>query len=165
MHIDIEVNGGVVRGETEGDLAVFRGIPYAALPVRFGAPQPVAAWGGVREALRFGPPPPQSGAFGADALVDGGDDWLTVNVWSPDLRGRLPVMVWIQGGAYMFGTSGLAEYDGSNLARGGVVVVTFNYRVGLEGFGYVDGNARQPRPAGPGRGARVGAGQHRRVRR
>ena len=139
MHIDIEVNGGVVRGESEGDLAVFRGIPYAALPVRFGAPQPVAAWGGVREALRFGPPPPQSGAFGADALVDGGDDWLTVNVWSPDLRGRFPVMVWIQGGAYTFGISGLAEYDGSNLARCEVVVVTFNYRVGLEGFGYIEG--------------------------
>jgi para-nitrobenzyl esterase len=69
---------------------------------------------------------------------DDGDDWLSVNVWSPDLTGDLPVMVWIQGGAYMFGMSGLPEYDGSNLARD-VVVVTFNYRVGLEGFGHVDG--------------------------
>ena len=74
-----------------------------------------------------------------DALAEGGDDWLTVNVWSPDLSGGLPVMVWIQGGAYTFGLSGLPEYDGSNLANGGVVVVTFNYRVGLEGFGYVEG--------------------------
>ncbi len=74
-----------------------------------------------------------------DTLAVDGDDWLTVNVWSPDPSGGLPVMVWIQGGAYTFGMSGLPEYDGSNLAHGGVVVVTFNYRVGLEGFGYVDG--------------------------
>ena len=139
MRIDIEVTGGVVRGGSEGDLAVFRGIPYASLPVRFGAPQPVAAWDGVREAVRFGPPPPQSGVFGTDALGEEGEDWLTVNVWSSDLGGRLPVMVWIQGGAYMFGMSGLPEYDGVNLAHGEVVVVTFNYRVGLEGFGYIEG--------------------------
>ena len=119
---------------------MFRGIPYAALSVRFGAPQPVQPWSGLREATRFGPPPPQSGAFGMDALAQDGDDWLTVNIWSPDMHGGLPVMVWIQGGGYMFGMSGLPEYDGSTLARdGGVVVVTFNYRVGLEGFGYIAG--------------------------
>ncbi len=139
MHIDVEVEGGVVRGAVESDLAVFRGIPYAAHPVRFGAPEPAAAWVGVREATTFGPPPPQSGAFGMDTLADEGDEWLSVNVWSPDLSGRSAVMVWIQGGAYAFGMSGLPEYDGSNLAHGGVVVVTFNYRVGLEGFGYVAG--------------------------
>lgn len=138
MPLDITVTGGVVRGATEGDLSVFRGIPYAAPPARFGAPQPVRDWQGVRDATRFGPPPPQSGALGTPTPGEGGDDWLTVNVWSPDLGGELPVMVWIQGGAYLLGTSGLAEYDGSTLARGGVVVVTFNYRVGLEGFGHVD---------------------------
>ncbi len=139
VHIDIRVTGGIVRGEAEADLAVFRGIPYADTPVRLGAPQPVRAWHGVREATTFGPPPPQSGVFGMDAVGEEGDDWLTLNVWSPDLNGGLPVMVWIQGGAYAFGTSGLPEYDGSNLAHGGVVLVTFNYRVGLEGFGYVAG--------------------------
>ena len=141
MHSDIEVTGGIVRGKTEGELTVFRGIPYASLPVRFGAPQPVVRWRGVREATRFGPPPPQSGAFGMDAADEGarGDEWLTANVWSRDVAGRLPVMVWIQGGAYTFGMSGLPEYDGSTLARDGVVVVTFNYRVGLEGFGHVGG--------------------------
>ncbi len=141
MYIDIKVAGGVVRGGTEADLVVFRGIPFAAPPARFGAPQPVQAWDGVREATSFGPPPPQSGFFGTDALAQEGDDWLTVNVWSPDVGAGLPVMVWIQGGAYAFGMSGLPEYDGSNLARDGVVVVTFNYRVGLEGFGYVPGTA------------------------
>ncbi|MEP7161711.1 MAG: carboxylesterase family protein, partial [Dermatophilaceae bacterium] len=137
--IVVKVSGGVVRGGTEADLVVFRGIPYAAPPARFGAPQPVRPWDGVREATRFGPPPPQPGAFGMNGLGEAGDDWLTVNVWSPDLGGGLPVMVWIQGGAYTFGMSGLPEYDGGNLARGGVVVVTFNYRVGLEGFGHVQG--------------------------
>jgi para-nitrobenzyl esterase len=139
VHIDVKVTGGVVRGAAEANLAVFRGMPYAAPPVPFHAPQPVPAWDGVRPATTFGPPPPQSGFFGMDALGMQGDDWLTVNVWSPDVSGGLPVMVWIQGGAYAFGMSGLPEYDGSNLAHGGVVVVTFNYRVGLEGFGYVAG--------------------------
>ncbi|WP_330473247.1 carboxylesterase/lipase family protein [Terrabacter sp. C0L_2] len=137
--MDVEVAGGVVRGRSEGGLAVFRGIPYAAPPVPFSAPRPVRAWDGVREATAFGPPPPQSGSFGMDTLGDAGDEWLTVNVWSPDLGGRFPVMVWVQGGAYAFGTSGLPEYDGSTLARAGVVLVTFNYRVGLEGFGHVEG--------------------------
>ena len=139
MHVDVEVTGGVVRGTTEGELSGFRGIPYAAPPQRFAAPEPVRSWAGVRGATRFGPPPPQSGAFGLDALAGDGNDWLTANVWSPGLDGRMPVMLWIQGGAYLFGTSGLPEDDGSVLARGGVVVVTFNYRVGLEGFGHVDG--------------------------
>ncbi len=139
MHLDIRVSGGVVRGQADGDLAVFRGIPYAAPPTRFGAPRPVEPWAGVREAVVFGPPPPQSAAFGMDSLTEDGDDWLTVNVWTPDLGGGLPVMVWIQGGAYLFGTSGLPEYDGAALARRGVVLVTFNYRVGLEGFGFVPG--------------------------
>jgi para-nitrobenzyl esterase len=145
VHIDANVSGGVVRGRDEADLAVFRGIPFATVPARFAAPGPVRAWDGVREATRFGAPPPQSALFGMDALAEAGDDWLTVNVWSPDLVGALPVMVWIQGGGYVFGTSGLPEYDGGNLARDGVVVVTFNYRVGLEGFGFFKG-----RPANRG---------------
>lgn len=139
MHIDITVAGGVIRGGLEDGLAVFRGIPYAELPFRFAAPRPVRAWAGTRDATRFGPPPPQSAAFGMDTLAEDGDEWLTVNVWSPDVTGRRPVMVWIQGGAYAFGMSGLPEYDGATLARGGLVLVTFNYRVGIEGFGLVPG--------------------------
>lgn len=141
--VDVPVSGGVVRGRREGDLSVFRGIPFASLPARFAAPGPVRPWPGVRPATAFGPPPPQSTALGpAGGPAAGpaeGDDWLTVNVWSPDVDGRRPVMVWIQGGGYAFGTSGLPEYDGAVLAAGGVVLVTFNYRVGLEGFGVVPG--------------------------
>ncbi|MFD3928707.1 carboxylesterase/lipase family protein [Streptomyces sp. NPDC058614] len=146
--LEVRTAAGVLRGSREAGLAVFRGIPFAEPPVgahRFAAPQPLRGWDGVRDALSYGPPPPQAGAFGMDALSrDGaGDgDWLTVNVWSPEPApgAGLPVLVWIQGGAYVIGTSGLPEYDGARLSReGGVVVVTFNYRLGIEGFAQIEG--------------------------
>ncbi len=144
---EVRTLAGRLRGSLEAGVAVFRGIPFAEPPVgalRFGAPRLVPAWSGVREALSYGPPPPQGGHFGMDSLQQDspGDDWLTVNVWSPepDPGAGLPVMVWIQGGAYVIGMSGLPEYDGGRLARdGGVVVVTFNYRVGMEGFAQIEG--------------------------
>jgi para-nitrobenzyl esterase len=143
----VRVAAGGLRGSREAGVAVFRGIPFAEPSVgvlRFAVPRPVGGWRGVREALSYGPPPPQGGHFGMDALSQdaAGDDWLTVNVWSPepDPGAGLPVMVWIQGGAYVIGMSGLPEYDGGRLARdGGVVVVTFNYRVGMEGFAQIEG--------------------------
>lgn len=144
---EVRTPAGTLRGSREAGVAVFRGIPFAEPPVgalRFAAPRPVERWSGVREASSYGPPPPQGGHFGMDALSqDGaGDGWLTVNVWSPepDPGAELPVMVWIQGGGYVIGMSGLPEYDGGRLARdGGVVVVTFNYRVGIEGFAQIEG--------------------------
>jgi para-nitrobenzyl esterase len=140
--IEVRVGGGTVRGAVESGVAVFRGIPFAAPPVgalRFAAPRPAAAWEGVRDALTFGPPPPQAAVFGMDERGSAGDDWLTVNVWSPDVSANLPVLVWIQGGGYTIGMSGQPEYDGARLASDGVVVVTFNYRVGMEGFAAVEG--------------------------
>jgi para-nitrobenzyl esterase len=132
-----------VRGRTEDGLAVFRGMPFARPPVgalRLAAPLPVEPWAGVREAVAFGPPPPQSGVMGAPAVRDTDGDWLTVNVWSPDPgAARLPVMVWIHGGGYAFGWSGDPLFDGAVLARDGVVVVTFNYRLCAEGFGRFPG--------------------------
>lgn len=149
------VSAGELLGSREAGVAVFRGIPFAAPPVgalRFAAPRRVQGWSGVREAVSYGPPPPQAGVFGMDALARDtpGDDWLTVNVWSPgpgsgpepgpEPGAGLPVMVWIHGGGYAIGTSGLPEYDGARLARdGGVVVVTFNHRVGMEGFAQIEG--------------------------
>ncbi|PWI13522.1 carboxylesterase [Streptomyces sp. Act143] len=141
---------GAVRGRREGGLDVFRGIPYAHPPVgeaRFAAPRPAGRWEGVREATAFGPPPPQE-PFGPDApaaapwSLPAGDDWLTVNVWTPeaDPAGRRPVMVWIHGGAYKLGSSDDPTYDGGRLAAdGNVVVVTLNYRVGIEGFLHIEG--------------------------
>ncbi|MFF5019342.1 carboxylesterase/lipase family protein [Streptomyces sp. NPDC001165] len=144
---EVRAAAGVLRGSVVEGVAVFRGIPFAEPPVdqfRFAAPQPVTGWDGVRMAVSYGPPPPQAGHFGMDALSRDsvGDDWLTVNVWSPEPYpgAGLPVMVWIPGGAYCIGMSSLPEYDGARLARdGGVVVVTLNYRVGIEGFAYIDG--------------------------
>ncbi|RCG27913.1 carboxylesterase/lipase family protein [Sphaerisporangium album] len=143
---EVRTAAGRLRGSREAGVAVFRGIPFAEPPVgvlRFAAPRQVQGWSGVREAVSYGPPPPQAGHFGMDTLSrDAGDDWLTVNVWSPDPGpgAGLPVMVWIQGGAYGIGMSGLPEYDGGRLALdGGVVVVTFNYRVGVEGFAQIEG--------------------------
>ena len=143
---EVRTAAGVLRGSREAGLAVFRGIPYAEPPVgalRFAAPRPVRGWAGVRAAVSYGPPPPQGGLFGMDELAReaAGDDWLTVNVWSPDPApgAGLPVLVWIHGGAYAIGTSSLPEYDGGRLAAGGVVVVTFNYRLGVEGFAQIDG--------------------------
>ncbi|MFI1356188.1 carboxylesterase/lipase family protein [Streptomyces sp. NPDC020898] len=135
---------GAVRGRREGDLVVFRGIPFARPPVgelRFAAPRPADRWDGVREAFVFGPPPPQEVMAGAEAAL-AGDDWLTVNVWTPDAdpAARRPVMVWIYGGAYKFGSAADPSYDAGRLARDGdLVVVTLNYRVGVEGFLRIEG--------------------------
>ena len=115
---------GVVRGQWADGLAVFRGIPFARPPVgalRFAAPQRPVPWDGVRDAVEFGPAPPQSGPLRAAGAGDGtgdGTGWLTINVWSPDPgRAGLPVLIWIYGGAYMSGSSG--DYDAALIARQG----------------------------------------------
>jgi para-nitrobenzyl esterase len=78
--------------------------------------------------------------MGAPGARDGVDDWLTVNVWTPALgSGSAPVLVWVQGGGYVYGWSGDPTFDGAMLARDGAVVVTFNYRVGAEGFARIAG--------------------------
>ncbi|MET9391558.1 carboxylesterase family protein [Streptomyces sp. NPDC006624] len=144
----VRTTAGAVRGRREEGLAVFRGIPFAAPPVgeaRFGAPRPARAWDGIREAYAFGPPPPQDlGLMAGPGLIDvpEGDDWLTVNVWTPDPdpAARRPVMVWIYGGAYRIGHAGSPGYDARRIAADGdLVVVTLNYRVGMEGFAHVEG--------------------------
>lgn len=144
---EVRTAAGTVRGRREDGLSVFRGIPFAEPPVgdaRFAAPRPVRGWEGVREAFSFGPPPPQdlsvAGRTGELPGVPMGDEWLTVNVWTPDPdpSAHRPVMVWIYGGAYKLGFSGSPGYDAQRIAReGGVVVVSLNYRVGIEGFAAV----------------------------
>jgi para-nitrobenzyl esterase len=90
--------------------------------------------------VAFGPPPPQPDGFAPPQGDATGDDWLTVNVWTPDPAARLPVMVWIQGGGYTIGSSSSPEYDGRRFAgEAGVVLVTFNYRVAVEGFAQIEG--------------------------
>ncbi|MFB6517722.1 carboxylesterase/lipase family protein [Streptomyces sp. NPDC056401] len=140
----VETGCGPVRGSVEDGIAVFRGIPYAAAPVgplRFAPPAPVPDWDGVLEAVSFGPTAPKNPyAPPLDALLPDpevpGDACLNLNVWTtaPDDAAR-PVMVWIHGGALRNGSSGVPVYDGRAFARDGVVLVSVNYRLGIEGFG------------------------------
>lgn len=140
MSIDPEARivAGTVRGTRQGTIAAFRGIPYAQPPVgalRFREPVAALPWDGIRDASTFGPPVPQQ-----SSPPDASDDWLTVNVWTPDPGAAgLPVMVWIHGGAYLHGSSANPHHDGATLAAGGVVVVSLNYRMGVEGFAHLAG--------------------------
>ena len=143
----VETTTGAVEGRLKDGIFDFRGIPYAAPPVgelRFRPPQPAEPWTGVRDATRFGPTAPQNiGAmermFGAPPQpMD--EDCLTLNVWTPACDdGKRPVMVWIHGGAFLFGTGATPWYDGRSFARDDVVLVTINYRLGAFGFLHVDG--------------------------
>jgi para-nitrobenzyl esterase len=134
----------------EGVVA-FKGIPYAAPPFgayRFRPPQPVEPWQGVRDTLNYGPTvikPPYFPPF--DVLLSepiiAGEDCLNLNIWTPDPgKAGLPVMVWIHGGAFANGTGAVPTYDGSRFARDGIVCVTINYRLGVDGFLFLEnGNA------------------------
>ena len=119
---------------------MWRGVPYAQQPVgerRFAAPAPLLPWTGVRDAVEHGPLPLQSRSMVAGDRRDPkirDEACLTVTVWSPDVSGSLPVMVWIPGGAFLNGAGQLQLYDGSRLAaNGNVVVVNVTYRVGVFG--------------------------------
>lgn len=148
METIVPVSGGKVRGVTDTAISTFLGIPYAAAPVgpaRFDLPRPVPEWDGVRDALSYGPtcaqspyPAPIHALIGSDGLP--GDEYLNLNVWTPDVGGSgLPVLVWIHGGAFTRGSNARTMYDGSTFARDGVVVVSINYRLGISGFAAVPG--------------------------
>lgn len=121
-----KVKQGQLQGESANGVNVFKGVPFAAPPVgdlRWREPKPAAAWTGVRQATTFSPACNQA------------EDCLYLNVYQPAQAkpgGKLPVMVWIHGGAFINGSG--ANYDGTNFAKRGVVVVTVNYRLGRLGF-------------------------------
>ncbi|HEX7339298.1 MAG TPA: carboxylesterase family protein [Rhodanobacteraceae bacterium] len=140
----VTISTGTLEGSVSHGVAAFKGIPYAAPPVgklRWRAPQPAADWKGVRMATHYGPDCKQT-PFPSDAAplgVKSAEDCLYANVWRPagDKHGHLPVMVWIYGGGFVNGGSSPAVYSGANLAQKGIVVVSFNYRVGRFGvFGF-----------------------------
>ncbi|RZL57411.1 MAG: carboxylesterase [Sphingomonas sp.] len=130
---------GPVRGATEGGIVAFKGIPFAAPPVgalRWRAPQPVARWTAVRDATAYAADCMQL-PFPSDAAPLGtapAEDCLYANVWRPagDAR-KLPVMVWIYGGGFVNGGSSPPTYSGAALARSGILVMSFNYRLGRFG--------------------------------
>ena len=134
----VRIDTGRVQGATANGISSFKNIPYAAPPVgalRWKPPQPAAGWPGVRDATHYGPlcmqvPSKDNGVGPGPAS----EDCLQLNVTSPSLRGKQPVMVWIHGGGFTNGSGTAALYDGTALAKQGVVVVTINYRLGRFGF-------------------------------
>lgn len=136
----VQIASGTVRGVVGADHRLFAGIPYAAPPVgalRWQPPQPAPTWEGVRDATAFGPRCLQDLDGGVELGRQTDEDCLNLHVWTPavdsDPAPPRPVMVWIHGGAFVNGSGSV--YDAQHLvARGGIVVVTLNYRLGTMGF-------------------------------
>src|SRR6266568_7970380 len=143
MQTVVRTRQGAVHGSAANGVAAFKGVPYAAPPIgpnRFQPPRPAQSWDGVREALSYGPTAPKAPSVPPyDVLLPEiaieGSDCLNLNIWSPDLgQARLPVMVWVHGGGFANGSGSWPTYDVTRFARDGVVCVTFNYRLGADGF-------------------------------
>ena len=146
----LTIEGGLVQGvQTEiPGVTVYKGIPFAAPPVgelRWKEPQPVVPWDGVLVADTFGHPAKQNphtpGGYTPEFFFDGdpefSEDCLYLNIWTPAAGKpgkKLPVTLWIHGGAYVAGWGSEPEMDGEEWARHGGVLVTFNYRLGIFGF-------------------------------
>jgi para-nitrobenzyl esterase len=128
-------------GRQASGVREFKGVPFAQPPVgnlRWAAPQPVAAWSGVRQAKEFGPRCMQQALFGDMGFRSNGmnEDCLYLNIWTPAKSGgdKLPVMVYFFGGGFMAGDGSEPRYDGESMATKGIVAVTVNYRLGVFGF-------------------------------
>ena len=135
------IEQGELAGTREGELVVFRGIPYAAPPVgerRWKPPGPAPSWSGIRNAAEFGPAcmqpalPPSSLYY--EPFPHTSEDCLTLSVWAPGEAQNAPVIVWIHGGSLRVGSSASPMYDGANFARRGAVFVSLNYRLGALGW-------------------------------
>ncbi|MEE2775925.1 MAG: carboxylesterase/lipase family protein [Acidobacteriota bacterium] len=148
MAIEVMTTAGRIAGREEGDLAVFRGVPFVEAPIgelRFRAPRASTPWTGTRDCGEYGPFAPQVvGEMQREVwALDGesSEDCLSLNVWTPAADdGERPVLVWIHGGAFVVGASSRGVTEGAALARrGDVVVVSVNYRLGALGWMQLDG--------------------------
>jgi para-nitrobenzyl esterase len=135
---EVNTASGSLRGVTEENVDIFKGIPYAAPPVgeyRWRPPQPVAQWQGVRDASKFGASCAAAGWGAAPGTIQAGssEDCLFLNIWRPAgaaKNAKLPVMVWIHGGAFVGGSG---NTSGVQFAKQGVILVSINYRLGRLG--------------------------------
>jgi len=136
----VQIETGKLQGAVEYNMNVFKNIPYAAPPVgdlRWRPPQPALPWSGIRDASRFGDscPQPYIKNLSAGLSLPGNEDCLKLNVFTPKLSGKnLPVMVWIHGGGLLVDGARDAQFTPINLIKNGVIVVTFDYRLGTFGF-------------------------------
>jgi len=137
----VKAPSGAVEGLMQGDLRVFKGIPYALPPVgsrRWRPPSPMPRWAGVRQATEFGPicfqPVSQSPSVYSWTPAPMSEDCLTLNIWAPTGARKTPVFFWIHGGALTTGSSRDSLYGGTKLAERGIVVVSLNFRLGVLGW-------------------------------
>ncbi|MET3127781.1 para-nitrobenzyl esterase [Arcicella rosea] len=139
----IHTTSGIVKGVTVEDITIFKGIPYAAPPVgeyRWRPPQAVKPWEGEFDATQFCKDCGQAGfsQTGRQKISpNSSEDCLALNIWKPAVakkNDKLPVMVWIHGGAFVFGSGASPENSGVSFAKQGVILITFNYRLGRMGF-------------------------------
>jgi para-nitrobenzyl esterase len=144
----VETTHGKLRGQLRGEVAIWKGIPYAAPPLgarRFRPPQPAEPWAGERDATHYGAAatqtrnPRMNMISGVSDKFPSGEDCLTLNVFAPASAapGAHPVMVWIHGGAFVMGSGSTPLFNGVPFAERGVVVVTINYRLGVLGLLYL----------------------------
>jgi para-nitrobenzyl esterase len=150
MDVEVRTRSGRLSGRIADGVAAFRGIPFAAAPFgerRFAPPAPAPTWDGVRAAVVPGPgcPQPTVREDPLDAYFNPptlGEDCLTLDVRTPDPGSSgLPVMVWIHGGGYLTGAGSVPAHDGTTFARDGVVHVSINYRLNVDGFLHFPGGS------------------------
>lgn len=134
---------GIIEGnyDTKTGIQTYFGVPFAQPPVgplRWKAPQPLQPWKGVKSTKKFGPRPMQTVVFGdMNSRSEGvSEDCLYLNVWTPALRNTtgLPVLLYFYGGGFVAGDASEPRYDGEEMAKKGIVVVTCNYRLNIFGF-------------------------------
>jgi para-nitrobenzyl esterase len=143
----IKTENGLVSGIKAGEIAIFKGIPFAAPPVenlRWKAPQPVKNWTGVLKCEKFSASPMQRNPvpfmMWTEEFITPPDnlseDCLYLNIWTPfkSAKDKLPVLVWIYGGGFSSGSAACAVYDGEEMSKKGIIFVSINYRVGVLGF-------------------------------
>jgi para-nitrobenzyl esterase len=136
----VDAPAGVLEGNTEGALNVFKGVPYAMPPVaegRWRPPVQMARWQGVRRAAAFGAvcsQPRRALGIYTQELGEQSEDCLTLNIWAPAQVRGAPVLIWFHGGAFTTGASSEQLFDGTRMASQGVIVVTVNSRLGVLGY-------------------------------
>lgn len=147
----VSIESGKLMGINHDGVSTFYDVPYAKKPFtadrRFQAPQAYETWNGVLDATKAGQPVPQPSRDKNTTLMGAPDD-LTLNIWTPTSavatnnkasNKKLPVMVWIPGGAFIREDAAELAYDGTSFAQNDVIVVTINYRVGVDGFMHLEG--------------------------